>query len=74
MEKLIKDLTKKVNAYAKKEGAEYDVRYDAEAQQLNVEVRTGCKMAGVYYGPADLLENPTADDIMSFLKTTWENA
>ena len=74
MEKLIKDLTKKVSAYAKKEGAEYDLQYDAEVQQLNAEMRTGSKMAGVYYGPADLLENPTADDIMAFLKTTWENA
>ena len=74
MEKLIKDLTKKVNAYAKKEGAEYDVRYDAEAQQLNVEVRTGCKMAGVYYGPDDFAAGTTADDIMAFLKATWENA
>ena len=74
MEKLIKDITKKVNAYAKKEGAEYDLQYDAEAQRLNVEMRTGCKMAGVYYGPEDFAAGATADDIMAFLKATWENA
>ena len=74
MEKLIKDITKKVNAYAKKEGAEYDLQYDAEAQRLNVEMRTGSKMAGVYYGPDDFAAGATAHDIMAFLKATWENA
>lgn len=74
MKNLIKDLTKKVSAYAEKEGAEYNLQYDAEAQRLNVEMRTGCKMAGVYYGPDDFAAGATADVIMAFLKATWENA
>lgn len=74
MDELLKKVEELAGAYAKEQGAELAVRYEEETQQLNVEMRTGCKMAGVYYEPDDFAAGTTADNIMAFLRGTWENA
>ncbi|MBR5862270.1 MAG: hypothetical protein IKZ08_02975 [Bacteroidales bacterium] len=74
MSELLKKVEKLAGAYAKAQGAELSIKYEEETQKLDVEMSTPNHMASVFYGPEDWAAGATAEDVVAFLKKTWEDA
>lgn len=74
MSELLKKVEKLAGAYAKEQGAELSINYDEETQGLDVEMHTPNHMASVYYRQEDWDAGATAEDVVAFLRKTWEDA
>lgn len=72
MIELLNEVAALVGAYAKEQGAEYSMKYDEKTQKLDVQMHTPNHMASVFYGPEDWAAGATAEDVVAFLKKTWE--
>ena len=72
MSELLKKVEKLAGAYAKEQGAELSINYDEETQSLDVVMHTPNHMTSVYYRQEDWDAGATAEDVVDFLRKTWE--
>lgn len=81
MDKLVKELEEKLEAYAKEQKATYTLDYDLEAQTLAITMSAtyengDSKLISAAYGPEDFAQEIeiTAADVIAFIDMTWKNS
>lgn len=80
MDNLVTELKELLQGYAKEQKATWSLNYNGDAKTLTAALsytrKNGdVKVASVHYGPEDFeVDDPSAADILEFLKAAWVNA